>query len=368
VWPAEWLKSELKEQGGGGAVPKSKTRVFLDANIVIGAGKPPGGPELARVADLVDAGLISVLTTDLTITEVVKKHVQNDFDLIRSICQPHFREIVKAATGAALPDIKNAQLKQQLEANYSASTKSMFKALKAKTLGIDNVKPTVVFAAYAAKQGFFSGEGKKDQFPDAFTFECLKLETSAKEPVIIVSDDGDFSVPVANEKHILLVKSLPDLFFKLGLKMEAPEVGAFLDEHNEELLSAVDSELSNWGLQGDVADSEIDETSVNAVGVNKITAFKPIAKGDPILVVGQLDVLALVSYTHPDWDNASYDSEDKVLIPFGDVSGETEVNLQVDFSMSLLVDDEGEPEQIDELRFSNDKFVYVELHPNDAYN
>src|SRR5207249_582617 len=60
---------------------KSKRKVFLDANVVIGAGKPPGGPELSRVIDLVEAELVTVLTTDLTITEVVKKHVQNDFEL-----------------------------------------------------------------------------------------------------------------------------------------------------------------------------------------------------------------------------------------------------------------------------------------------
>lgn len=42
-----------------------KPKVLLDANVVIAAGKPPGGLELARVIDLVDADLITVLTTDL---------------------------------------------------------------------------------------------------------------------------------------------------------------------------------------------------------------------------------------------------------------------------------------------------------------
>ena len=67
-------------------MPKNKPKVFLDANIVIRAGKLPGGRELTRVIDLVDAGLVTVLTTDLTVTEVAKKHVQNDFDLIKDIC------------------------------------------------------------------------------------------------------------------------------------------------------------------------------------------------------------------------------------------------------------------------------------------
>ncbi len=343
---------------------KHPPKIFLDANIVIGGGKPPGGPELARVIDLVEAGLVTVLTTDLTITEVAKKHVQNDLDLIRDICQPHFRKTVEFATGAKLPEIKRAELKRRLSEAYEASTKSMFRNLRAKTLAIDNVKPSVVFDAYAAGEGFFSSEGKKNQFPDAFTFECLKQEAS-EEPVIIVTQDGDFVKPARAEKNITLVKSLPELFEKLGLEMQVPEIDAFLEDHKDELIEEVDRELSNWTLQGDVEDSEIDETIVTEVEVQNLTAFRPTAKGDPILVIGRLAVKANVSYTHPNWDEAIYDSEDKVLVPFEDVNGETEVDLEIDVSMSLLVGDDGEPEQIDELRFRNDNFVYVTLHPYD---
>jgi hypothetical protein len=37
------------------------------------AGKPPGAPLIPRVADLVDAGMIKVVTTDQTKTEIAKK-------------------------------------------------------------------------------------------------------------------------------------------------------------------------------------------------------------------------------------------------------------------------------------------------------
>jgi hypothetical protein len=57
------------------AMKKNPIKVFFDANVVIQAGKPPGGPLFQRIVDLVDAGFIDVLTTDLTKTEVVKKHV-----------------------------------------------------------------------------------------------------------------------------------------------------------------------------------------------------------------------------------------------------------------------------------------------------
>ncbi|WP_201151409.1 PIN domain-containing protein [Rhodovulum sulfidophilum] len=57
---------------------------------------------------------------------------------------------------------------------------------------------------------------KKDQFPDAFIFECIKQVASAKSPVIIVSDDGDFDKLAGDEEHVSVIKSLPELFQHLG--------------------------------------------------------------------------------------------------------------------------------------------------------
>lgn len=344
-----------------------KPSVFLDANVVIAAGKPPGGPILSRVADLVEADLITVLTTDLTVSEVAKKHRENDYEVIKEVGRAHFRKIVEEVVGAKLPDVTKAQIKAKLAEAYDIATKAMFAKLHANTLAIDDVKPSAVFQAYAAGEGFFTGEGKKDQFPDAFIFECLKGEASKKSPVIIVSSDGDFDKPVQGEKHISLVKSLPDLFKTLGLEVEAPELGDFLQENKEALVAAADSELADWGLIGDVEDAEIDETSVTDIELHDLTAFKPNEDGGSFLVVGRMTVQAKVSYTHPNWDEAMYDSEDKVLIPFEDVSGETEVSFDVSISMSVSVDEDGEPDEIEELRFRNSDFQYVELRPHDPY-
>ncbi|WOF43070.1 DUF4935 domain-containing protein [Sphingopyxis indica] len=348
--------------------PKPTPKAFLDANVVISAGKPPGGPEIARVIDLVEAGLVTVLTTDLTMGEVAKKHVQNDFDAIREISQPHFRQIVEGATGIALPAIKRPELRQKLKAKYDKATAEMFKALGATTLAIDDVKPSVVFDAYAAGEGFFAGDSKKDQFPDAFAFECLKNEASKRHPVIIVSNDGDFEGPVKGASHISLVKSFPELFKALGLEMAAPELDTFFSDHDDELVKKVDQELNSWGLEAnDVMDAEIDEITVNSAEIKKLTAFKPSEGGRPILVVGTLEVQALISFTHPNWDEAMYDSEDKVLIPFEDASGEAEILLSIDVAMSIALDDDGDPEEIEALRFRNGDFQYVTLYPPDMY-
>ena len=347
---------------------KKPKKVFLDANIVIGDGKPPGGPLLGRLKGLINDGLITLLTTDLTCQEVAKKNTETHYDEIRKVGEHKFRKLVKDALGTELPDINKTELKAKLAETYAQSTDDMFIELNCETLEIDKVIPSSVFSAYAAGEGFFTSTGKKDQFPDAFIFECIKAEASKEEPVIIVSNDGDFEKPAASEAHISLVKSLPDLFNTLGLQVEAPEVEDFLEHNNIELIKATDSELDNWGLVGDVEGSEITETIVTDVDVIELTSYASTKIGTPILVVGRLSVNVNVSYTHPNWDEAMYDSEDKCYFPFDDVSGETDVSFEVDVSMLLAVGKDGTPKDIEELRFRDDKFIFIELNPYDPHS
>ncbi|EHK58172.1 PIN domain-containing protein [Allomesorhizobium alhagi] len=348
-------------------MPNNTPKVFLDANILIAAGKPPGGPEIQRVIDLVEAEIITILATDLTVTEVAKKHAENDYEVIRDIGRAHFRSILELVTGVPLPIVSKAELKSKLIKTYETSTNEMFKSLKAKMLAIDGIKPSTILAAYAANEGFFSGEGKKNQFPDAFIFESLKAEASESTRVIIVSNDGDFINPATSVPNISLVMSLPALFGSLGLEMDAPEIDEFLEENKGTLIEKIGEELSNWGLIGDVEDSEVYDIDPIDVEIENMTAFKGTEEGGSILVIGRLAVKADLYYSHPDWDTASYDSEDKVLIPWDTVTGETTVDVTIDVSMSVAIDDDGEPTAVETLDFRNGNFQYVQLHPYENY-
>lgn len=197
----------------------------------------------------------------------------------------------------------------------------------------------------------------------------MKAEASKKSPVFIVSNDDDFKNPVKSVNHISLLKSIPDLFKELGLQVEAPNVEQFLEESEKVLIELFDNELTDWGLQvSDVEDAEIEESSVTKVELADIISFGSIDKGNSILVVGSAEITATVSYTHPNWDEAMYDSEDKVLIPFDTVNGEKDISFNADFSMSIIVDNEGKPTEIEAIRFRNSDFQYIDLYPYDPYD
>ena len=108
-------------------------KIFLDANVVIRAGKPPARPLMPRVADLVAAGYVKVITTDLTKTEIAKKHASNDFEVLDGLARRRARDLAAEILGIKLPEISPADLHRILLERHQASVEKMFKSLQAET-------------------------------------------------------------------------------------------------------------------------------------------------------------------------------------------------------------------------------------------
>jgi hypothetical protein len=342
-------------------------KIFLDANVVIRAGKPPGGPLIPRMADLVGAGYIKVVTTDLTKMEIAKKHAGNDLEVLINLTRRRVRDLAAEILGVRLPAISPADLHRKLLDKYKDSVEEMFKSLRAESLSIDSIKPSIVFEAYARKEGLFGDDAKKDQFPDAFIFEALRAVATKGDPLTIVSDDKDFAAVIKDVEYITRLKSIADLFAELGLTIEAaPDVEDFVENNLNEIIATADAELNQWGLQvSDVEDAEIDESTVESVTFLDFRTFRTAGNSKDILVVGRIDMDVKVSYHHPDWDSATYDSEDKVLLPHHTVEGEKNIDVEADFNMTLKVDQHGKPTSIAEFSFDDDNFVWVSIGAND---
>jgi len=341
--------------------------VFLDSNVVIRAGKPPGGPLIARLVDLVEAGYVKIVTTDLTRIEIAKKHASNDFEIIGELSKKRVRALAHSILQVELPEISAGELHEKLLDTYNVSVADMFKKLRAVELSINNVIPLSVFHSYARKSGIFAGDAKKEQFPDAFIFETIRVIAAKDDPLTIVSDDSDFDAAIRGAEHITRLNSIPDLFSKLGLTIEtAPDVDAFVMNNRDSIIDTVNDELNQFGLQVyNVEDAEIDEASVEDVTFSDLITFRTARPGKEVLVVGRVEMDVKVSYRHPDWDTATWDNEDRVAIPHRNVEGERNITVEADFNMTLNVDSGGKPTSISEFTFNDDNFMWVSIAPND---
>ena len=168
---------------------------------------------------------------------------------------------------------------------------------------------------------------------------------------------------IKDTKHVKHLRAIAEIFELLGLQSKAaPAVAEFLEEKKHVVRDIVDDELNNWGLQvADVEDGEIDSSNVKAVEFLDLTTYDAAGDGGQILVVGEIKMTVEISYTHPDWENSIYDSEDKVRMTFDNVSGKKEVELEAEFAMTILVDEAGMPEEVDHFAFSSDRFIWVDI-------
>lgn len=343
-------------------------QVFLDANIVVRFGTSPHGLEYSRLVSLIEAGEVTLVTTDLTTMEIAKRHTKNEYSVVKEIGTSKYRDAVKRVFNVALPETTKSEIFKRVFQINLAKVKNMFHSLSATVLSIEDVNPIDVFKDYAQQDGFFLESGKKDQFPDAFTFASLVKSLENNIQLIVVSDDGDFSKPCESYGQITKVDSLPALFTELGYEIDELDVDEYLDENIKVLAKLLYLELRDCELYGeDIFDSEVYVTGVEDFKILTIAKFKPVNTGEPVLVSATFEVEASVDFSHPDWDTAMYDSEDKVVIPLHHFSGQTDVTIEVDVSILISRDEYNEFDGIEGLQLRNDKFLSVTLFPGEHY-
>ena len=255
-----------------------------------GVARNPANGFPARL--LVHHGFISVVTTDLTIKEVINHHTQETFNALRPLADPRFRRLAATHFSVEFPCLSNAMTRDQIRLHVTDGVRRMFQSLGARILDINVVSPSVIFEAYAQNEGLFIAQNKKSQFPDAFIFECLKTVVSADNPLLMVADDTDFDLPAEREDNIDLVKSISGLFEKLGLKQDEPEddIDPFFYAElmeNAEFLAYVE-------FQDDYMDGYGVTATCHTIEFDNINAFQQVDEGAPLLLsvdaTVQLDV------------------------------------------------------------------------------
>ena len=275
------------------------TKVFLDADVFIGLGKPPGNWLFKRLEDLVNLSLISIVTTDVTIGEVVKHHVKDSFEALGPIRDSHFREVVTDVLGIELPNKRNTEWRSYLRELYEEGIPKMFAKLNAQTIPLDCISPSVIFRDYIECSGFFDPGNKPNQFADAFVFAAITDNLTNDEQLIVVARDKDFDDPVSDHPDTILLKSIEELFERFAVKVESPnvsEIEEFLEYElitNESFLYHIeltDFEIDDdWKFDAEVRDISIEVVSAFGLSNEDMVLAKVNAKVDLDLDYQEID-------------------------------------------------------------------------------
>lgn len=324
-------------------MPNYPQRVFVDANIWISWGPRFKRAEASTLEELVYHGIVRVVSTDLTVTEVAKRFGNSDVERLEPLTKPDLSQAAKQLLGMEIPVLDKDEMRASFFAKHQASVNlQLAQRMRAEIRSIDSVRPNDVLAHYTRGTGLFSAQAKKDQFPDAFIFAAITADVSSEKPLIIWSSDGDFTQACDQGEHLTQVKTMPQLFEALGIAPEGEAMIALLERDNEAFVVPLEDAIIDEDVEAEDAEEaflqvrqvlRVDELSVSSL-------YRISGEDSQYIGFGRCEATVRVSFVAPDWNSAVWDSEDKRPVAVNSIEGEAEVELH-EFGFSFLAEIRG---------------------------
>ncbi|WP_192255019.1 PIN domain-containing protein [Mesorhizobium silamurunense] len=336
------------------------TKVFIDANIYIADGRPPGKDVIRAIKNLVNSGKIEVVSTDITINEVTRHFTAHDLKSIGNSLKPHVRALVQAVTGVELPDISSEETESRVWERNKAEFDALLKDLSATVLNADSIEPYSVLEDYSRGRGMFNGEAKKDQFPDAFIYKLLEKYSTEAGEILVLTSDSDYAAISSGNDLIKVKATVQDLFDSLNLSIASQDIEHFIARYEEEIHEIAEHEINDFQIYIK-GNPELDGyvKSLNALEILELDEFE--TDEEEILVTGMMRLYATIDYSGMDMTTAFYDSEDKRAYPWQEISGVVDDTFHVRFTMTVLTDERGIPEEIQGMHFINGGPLWVSI-------
>jgi predicted nucleic acid-binding protein len=339
--------------------------VFIDTSIFISKNYHFEGSEFQSLIRLAKEDKINVVLTDITLQEI-RSHIDEDTETaIQEIQKTRkkakiLRNFNEMPLGAIFEDIDLSQYKDTLRQKLESFIKNCgIKIINNNTADIDNV-----FKLYFQRKSPF-GEGKKKcEFPDAFVLDALdRYAKNLDEKIYVISEDKDFAQGAAHFDNIIYSASLKEFLNIATIHYEllAPQVIDFLKREIKQVTQKIEKDFLYLGFY--LSDQEGDVDDVNVTEVSDPETFL-IDVNDGYAI---FEITCNISYSanviYDDLETASYDSEDKVLIPWRKIDAiverEERVEAEVTITFSHQEPHNFEVEDVSILSPKNDVSVYA---------
>lgn len=298
--------------------------VFVDTSVFIGKNYNYGHPSFVALKKAVVDKRVSFLITDVTLEEI-KSNISEDVEKASQALKK-----VRAAAKALrnIPSVNESLVFEDVDqasagAQLVSQLEQLLKDVKAVTVSVKEADARVVFDLYFNKLPPFGDGKKKSEFPDAFVLSALsEWAESMQEDIIVVSQDLDMLGIEGPFPRLSTVGSLEEFLSKLTSYFEelTPTAQKLLEENLKEIKNQIEQEFQSLGFILADQDGDVNETRVTVVGGVSayLIALNHGKNGERAVAQFELtttiDFEADVSYDN--LETASYDSEDKVLIPW----------------------------------------------------
>lgn len=318
-------------------------RSFIDANTFIEMGSNFDRPPHDLLIRLCRSDLMQLIVTDHTINEVVRHFSSEDEKRVDQLTKKRSVRVMQEILRVDVERRNPEEVAETLWEHYEAKMRAFLTNCNAEIAEIGTVDPAEILRAYSKGEGFFGGNVKKDQIPDAFILQCV-LNHHASTPIDrVVSRDGDLrNARVFSELGIEVVRGFNGFLTSLGLAETDLDLSAWLKDNTGSIIS----ELSKGIDDSDFEDYCSSETNVHEFVIESFDFPKPkslILEDEAYLILGSADFDVSVYFTTPDYNNSPYDSESGEFVWVEEKQGEVLTSFNTDFVIEIERTGDGQP-------------------------
>lgn len=350
--------------------------VFVDSSIFIGKNYNYDNPSFTALKEAVVNERVNLLTTDVTLEEI-KAHIHEDLGKASQALKK-VRASVKILRN--LPAFNETNIFEDID--QKSVCKELVEQLtqflnesKVTTVPVAEADTKYVFDCYFKKAPPFGDGKKKSEFPDAFVLSTLsEWAESMQEDVFVVSQDSDMLAIEGQFPRLSAVSSLEEVLSKVTSYFDelAPTAQKLLGDNLEEIESQLGDAFNLLGFILADQDGDVNETRIIEIG--EISAYLIALKhgeiGEP--AEAQFELTTTVEFeadvSYDDLETASYDSEDKVLIPWETVDRTVECSEVVQADLTILFNaTQPQDAEIEKLNLHTPKDISVYAEEDDGW-
>jgi predicted nucleic acid-binding protein len=318
--------------------------VHIDSSIFIGKNFNFSGRGFKALIERAKADQIRIILTSITIEEVranISKEIDRAIQSIRKTRNEAriLKNLPNSPSGAIFEELDHKEIEKEIFSQFQ----QFIDDSNAEIIQLSNVDADHVFRLYFEKRAPFGSTKKKSEFPDAFILAAISLVSDQEStPVYVVSKDKDFAAAAEEFNGIIYLDSLEKYLDIVASHYDtlAPFVTKLMEENEEVVKAAIEKEFLELGFylgdqSGEVYDVKVNEISGLEEYLISVNNERAAFELTPVV-----EYTASISYD--DLGTATYDSEDKVLIPWRKIDTEVDRHqiLQVDIAIVFNLSDQ----------------------------
>lgn len=315
------------------------TFVYIDSSIFIGKNLDFNGKHFKAFQKLAIEEKIELILTTVTISEV-KNYIKREVEQLSQSLKK-FRSTARIARNLPESNVHGIFDEMNIDETIAMLQEQFnffIKSCNAKILDLSQVDSERIFSEYFHNYGPFAEGKKKNEFPDAFILGALReFVWEKKKDIYVVSTDKDFEKAAKCYWDGNYVPSL-EAYLELATshyERLAPLAICLLKENSGELEKSISTLFCDMGFY--LGDQKGEVLDVNVIDITNIDQY--LISVDERKA--EFDITALIKYSahvmYDNLENAMYDSEEKVLIPFEkiDLIIERKEDLEISVSISF---------------------------------